>query len=264
MTQEPRRKPSPYKRTPIRSERNRPVLISKEQIVDEQTVAETTPETANTSIDEISSESVAETPIAKPARRKLPNFFSTVGTSEQSQEESAKEIRDARISRATKGKKITPSESEEEKKSTAPAPRPRQVSNTTRPNTFKMRYIFGMVIYLLVAQVAGIYVTQYLKSSGLDQVLTTLNLFGGKLVISTSTIIFLVILVGLLFILARFDMIPRSFVSASGGSRGKTTTTSRSEPGERVIPPTIRPGIKGDHDSLYEDYRKRQRRERKH
>lgn len=268
MTQEQRRRPSPYKRTSTRAERNRPVLIPKDQLVNDRPTEETVPTeeaplaTAETSTSEVQAEPVTETPAERPARRKLPNFFSTVGTKDQSQEETAKEARDARIARATKGKKIATNETVEEPKAAAPAPRPRQATGATRPaGAFKMRYIFGMVIYLLVAQVAGIYITGYLKSAGLDRVLTTINLFGGQLVISVSTVIFLAILVGLLFVLARFDLIPRSFASAGGGSR--QTTTSRSEPGERVIPPTIRPGVKGEDDSLYEQYRKRQRRERK-
>ncbi|TMC60082.1 MAG: hypothetical protein E6J21_11105 [Chloroflexota bacterium] len=144
----------------------------------------------------------------------------------------------------------------------------------SRPNSiFKTRYLIGMGIYLLVANFIGAFETNILRDNHLDVRLAQFNLFGGTIVISTSTIVFLATLVILLVALARFDLIPRNFSAMMGGSssqqnrRGSSSgSSSRNQgttEGGRNIPPSMKQGVKGADDDLYQEYRSNQRRAKK-
>jgi hypothetical protein len=127
-----------------------------------------------------------------------------------------------------------------------------------------------MGIYLLAANLIGVSVTNFFQSNHLDSVLTTFNLFGGLIVVRTSTLAYLATLVILLVLLARFDLIPRNFSAMTGqttsqsGRRGSSSNTNRNtSESTRNTPPTMKQGVKGADDDLYQEYRANQRRRKK-
>ena len=71
-----------------------------------------------------------------------------------------------------------------------------------------MRYLLGIVIYLLSANFIGVIVTSFFQSNHLDSVLTTFNLFGGLVVVRTSTLVYLLALFILLVVLALLQLLP--------------------------------------------------------
>ena len=129
-----------------------------------------------------------------------------------------------------------------------------------------MRYIFGMLAYLLVADLIGTFETSYLTANHLNYELIKL----GSFPVTLSTVLFLVTLIVVLIVLARFDLIPRNLAGFGGQQPARKTgqTRSTSEPGgTRTPPPTMKQGVKGADDDLYQEYREQQRynqrRERK-
>lgn len=281
MSQEYASTPRKYRR-PSRGQRNRPMLVTASDV--EQEMEPATVETT-TAVEEPVQEA-APTPVVENSTRprRLPRFFSTVGKNEQNNDGETKEkesIAQARIARATRGK--TPAATSKgtndkavAKKETAqpdkagtgnakPAPRP--------ASPFKTRYIFGMLIYIVGSTFLSSVELNFMQSNHLDNLLTTLNIFGLKLAISSFTLVYLATLVLLLIILAYFDFIPRGFTSRSqvaarkGNTQTRTTTakssTESTVEGPRTIPPPIRQGVKGEDDDLYQEYRMNQRREKK-
>jgi hypothetical protein len=216
---------------------------------------------------------------APASSRKLPRFFSTVGRSGKTQEVSEEEAAQARLARATRGKAATkaaasaassdamvPAEKAAATKETAPA-RSRANAPARPASPFKTKYIIGMVVYLLGAQLIGTFERNFFVSNHMDATLTSFNLFGLPFVISASTLAFLATLIILLVVLAKFDFLPRS-LSALGGqpaSRRGTTTASQRNGNDmmRTPPPTMKQGISGEDDDLYREYRSNQRRTRK-
>ena len=260
-------------RRTARSQRNKPVLVTstnndvengevENSAVSTATIAEPKP-------------LVVPTPVEKPAR-KLPGFFSTVKKSEQETTPKEAEVAQARLARATRGKapveaigtvpaKTSKSPVVEGKSTTSiSAAKP---AATKPQGLFKTRYIIGMGVYLIAADFLGLYEQRFLQYLGLEKQLTQFNLFGGTLHVNTSTIVFLASLVIILVLLARFDLIPRSLGGATAAQRraGQTQTKNNgtTTTGERVIPPTVRQGVKGSDDTLYQQYRTSQRRQKK-
>jgi hypothetical protein len=266
MTQEQSRR-----RRYNRTDRNRPVLVTSSTA----TESETSPD--NTEIEQI--ETVEETPVVEEApatpqkTRRLPSFFSTVGrkTTEETPEV---DVAQARLARATrkagastaKATDAATTEETQEKQETKPKPTPARTAATRPISGFKTRYLLGMVIYLLGANFIGVFESQAMASAGLNHVLTTFDLFGGKVIISTSTIVFLATLIILLIVLAKFDLIPRSLSAMTGqpepARRGQTSNrgkTTDQETSTKTPPPVMRQGVKGEDDDLYEEYRANQR-----
>lgn len=199
----------------------------------------------------------AEAPVNEPKPRR--SFFSRVGKSEDQATTSKEEATRARLARATHGKGT-------EEKETASAPK---AASTARPGTkpasgFKTRWIIGMALYLLIANFAGLYETQAIKSLGLERLVTDFNLFGLSMKLTTSTLTYLVTLVVLLVVLARFDLIPRS-LTGNTAARGRQTSGRSSDSSATPKAPqqTIRQGVSGESDSLYREYRTTQRRSKK-
>lgn len=263
-----------------RSQRNKPVLVTpsgNEVAIDE------TGEQSEASLQEITpvieepTSLVVPTPAPTESRR-LPRFFSNVRKSEQdavTKEIKENNVAQARLARATRGKTTTevpattPAVKNKvttgSKTTNAARPVPNR-ANTAQPSLFKTRYIIGMGVYLLGANFLGIYETQFLRSIGLDSELGRFNLFGGVIDIRTSTLLFLATLVIILILLARFDLIPRSFSSVASRQpqrSGQRQLQNETTQGEKVLPPTIRQGVKGSDDRLYQEYRTKQRREKK-
>jgi hypothetical protein len=265
MTQEPGRRPSSAQRRSTRPGRNRPVLVTS---TENEGNGEMMEESA-TSLEESLSEVEAQNPA--PTRRRLPSFFSTVGK----KTETAQEVDtvQARLARATRGKFFparASSDSDEKSEVKGEKVPARAAAPSRPPSAFKTRYLIGMGLYLLGANFIGAIVTNFFAANHLDSILTQFNLFGGLIVIKTSTLVFLSVLIVLLVLLARLDLIPRSF-SAMGGQppsssnrRGSSSNGSqnRSE-NVRSAPPTRKQGVKGANDDLYQEYRANQRRTRK-
>ncbi|GAC1399917.1 MAG: hypothetical protein NVS4B12_24500 [Ktedonobacteraceae bacterium] len=267
-------------RRTARSQRNKPVLVTPSTHESENVEAESSVSTATQTIAEPRLLTVpTPEPVEQPAR-KLPRFFSTVKKSEQDtaqRETKEAEVAQARLARATRGKapvevigtvpapaKANKPTGAESKNSTTATVKP---ATTRPPSLFKTRYIIGMGVYLIAADFLGLYEQRFLTYLGLEKELTRFNLFGGILHVNTSTIVFLASLVIILVLLARFDLIPRSLGGASAAKRGASQSPTKNNatttPGERVIPPTIRQGIKGSDDTLYQQYRTSQRRQKK-
>jgi hypothetical protein len=269
MTQASDHKPLSTHRRSTRGVRNRPVLITDTTSENNEYVAED----AATIAEKSSPEEQPSTPAAVPTKSfgsRFPKFFSTVGKSEQAQEDQENVAAKARLARATRGKvssppaKVTDEEKAETRK---PAARP---AATGRPGSsgslFKTRYLIGIGIYLIGANFVGIFETSFFQSRGIDTVLTRFSLFGSQVVLRTSTLAYLATLVILLVLLARFDLIPRSFSALSGqrtASRNTRTGSSDTTESARSAPPTLKQGVKGANDDLYQQYRVNQRRERK-
>jgi hypothetical protein len=140
-------------------------------------------------------------------------------------------------------------------------------SAPARPRSgFKTRYILGLAIYLLGAQLIGAYEATFLNANHMDGILFKI----GSIAITTSTLAFLATLIILLIVLARFDLIPRNLGTLMGqptSSRRTGSTPSRTEESVKTPPPTMKQGVKGADDDLYQEYqeqrRYQQRRERK-
>ncbi len=279
MTQEPVRRPSStYKRAG--RAKHRPVLVnSTEQDALGSSEQEGTVATTTSAVAVEAQPEIAEQPAtpAKTSGRRLPSFFSTVGRKNQEETPSETDIAQARIARATRGKTPAKAASNGNNGSTATAAKEEktvakpQPARGVRPRTtggFKTRYLFGMVLYLLAANFIGIFETNAFVSAGIDRVLTTFNLFGGNIVIRTSTLAYLATLILLLVILAYFDLIPRSFSAMSGQKQPVKRGSTTSKQGDantlaRNNPPTMRQGVSGQDDDLYEEYRYNQRRAKK-
>jgi len=276
MTQDSDRQLSSSTKRSARAGRNRPVLVtSQDGEGNELTGVEEKTPTVEESVAEVEAQNP---PVASPKRR-MPAFFSTVGKRSQT-EEKPQEVdpAQARIARATRSKTATTKASNEDNVKQKPEVKKEAASSRStapsRPNSiFKTRYLIGMGIYLLVANFIGAFETNILRDNHLDVRLAQFNLFGGTIVISTSTIVFLATLVILLVALARFDLIPRNFSAMMGGSssqqnrRGSSSgSSSRNQgttEGGRNIPPSMKQGVKGADDDLYQEYRSNQRRAKK-
>jgi hypothetical protein len=265
MTQEPTNRPSTSKRN-TRGGRNRPVLVTS-------TDAAAQEQEASTPIEEAAPEATATPKAPRPSR--LPSFFSTVGKSKKTQDADAAQ---ARLARATRGK--TPTATSEVSRASEASDTPQKAeakeparakSSTAAParpaSPFKMRYILGMVLYLVLADVLGLLERNILLQNRLEGQLTQFTLFGNKITIYVSTVVFMVTLVAVLILLARFDLIPRNLGAMSGQAQnqGKKSqnTSGGSASSNKAAPPTMKQGVQGADDDLYQEYRARQRREKK-
>jgi hypothetical protein len=268
MTQEPVRRPSSTHRRSARVPRNRPVLVTS---TEDEGNEDSTP-TLEESLNEVE----AQNPPTAPSKRRLANFFSTVGKSVQRQAPQEVDTAQARLARATRGKAspARPSSSSEEKSEVTREKEPAKTTSPARParppSAFKTRYLIGMGAYLLGANFIGMIETSFFQSNHLDSVLTTFNLFGGVIVVKTSTLVYLATLVVLLVVLARLDLIPRNFSAMAGQTpsqasrRGGSSNTNRNtSENARNAPPTRKQGVKGANDDLYQEYRTNQRRRKK-
>lgn len=268
-------KPATYKRA-NRPGRNRPVLVTGASTEQTSTVDAQAEETfASTPSAEVPTVT-EEAPIAKKNR---PRFFSTVGRKEETAEAKETDAAAARLARATRGKTAAPGKKEpkEIKETREPKkPEPKAVVKSASSRTappprrggFKPRHLIGILAYLLVAEFVGGYERVFLASNGLDKLLFTL----GPIQVTTSIVVFLLTLIILLIVLARFDLVPRSLTPAPSQPRtqsksGSAQDTSDTDFGSGRNTPSMKKGVKGSDDDLYQEYRETQRylqrRERK-
>jgi len=264
---------APSKRS-SRSGRNRPVLVSPTSN-DQETKDKAVEETSDT-VQPVE-EDTPTTKVEDARPRRLPRFFSSVGKNESEKDQTGEaNPTTARISRAIRGvggssassraaKEIKPAESQQSANKATAKVAPKTAPQ--RPGGFKMRYIMGMLLYLILAEVIGGFERTFLISNHLDKLLFQL----GPLAVTTSTVLFLLTLIILLVVLARFDLVPRSLAAMSSQpttQRGKSSQSSGSGPDNaKGQQPTMKQGVKGADDDLYQEYREQQRylqrRERK-
>jgi len=209
--------------------------------------------------------------------RRFPKFFSSVGKSENDNAVEADQA-SARIARATRNsgasssnsraaKDSKPTESQSNKVSTNKVtPKSTPAKAQPRQGGFKTKYLYGIIIYVVVAMFVGQYERAFLVSNHLDKVLFQI----GSFAVTTSTALYLLTLIILLVVLARFDLIPRSLGAMSGQSAsqsGRSGQSSSQSENTKDAQPTIKQGVKGADDDLYQEYREQQRylqkRERK-
>ena len=242
-----------------RSGRSRPVLVtgdSTEQVPGDAMQAEEQKDAINGVPTQTS---IEETPV-----KKRPGFFSTLGGRKEVETDAAA----ARLARATRNKAATPVKKEvkETKKpepvaaaKSAPARAGSRAAPAPRRGGFKPRHLIGILLYLIVADVAGVYEKSLLGKN--DKLIFSL----GPLPIYTSTVLFLLTLVVLLIVLARFDLVPRSLTSLTrqpattgkGQSQNNDKAGDDSEASRNT--PSLKQGVKGANDDLYQEYRETQR-----
>ena len=256
--------------------KNRPVLVtsSSNDLTTKDQPVEITSEP-----EQPVGEVVAPTTVEATQPRRFPKFFSSVGKSENDSTVEADQA-SARIARATrnsgasssesraaKDSKPTQTQSNANKVSTSKvAPKSTPAKVQPRQGGFKTKYLYGMIIYVVVAMFVGQYERAFLVSNHMDNVLFQI----GSFAVTTSTALYLLTLIILLVILARFDLIPRSLGAMSGQSSGQSARSGQSSsPSENTkdSQQTMKQGVKGADDDLYQEYREQQRylqkRERK-
>lgn len=243
--------------------RNRPVLVSS-TTEQEQSATSNGAVSASASpvVKTTSATSAGEATQVSPARSR-PKFFSTIGRKETATEEKAADPAAARLARATRGKAPSNGKKEQPEAKTQPAKEaapakaaPARTAPARPRSAFKSRHFIGILIYIIVADFVGVAEKNWLVSAKLEKLLFNL----GPLPVYLSTVLFLLTLVLLLIVLARFDLVPRSLGgSARPAQKGTTSNTSRSSGAGSKGQPTIKQGVKGANDDLYQEYRQNQR-----
>ena len=208
---------------------------------------------------------VAEAKPARPAR--LPRFFSKVAKEETETTAPDEEIAKARLARATKGKnQAAATKSEGNEDAARESSKPKAASKPAAPpRMFKTRHFLGMGIYLIGAQFVLPLELTLARNLGLEKTLATLPLFGQKLPIDTSLFLNIATLIILLYALVKLDLLPSTLTArnvAEQRARERAKQTQK-ESAEKSAQPTIRQGVKGVDDDLYQAYRQGQRREKK-
>lgn len=196
-------------------------------------------------------------------RKRGPRFFSSVEKAEKATNQPKADPMAARLARALRGKGAdTPKDKEpaKEKKSATSSNKPAATTPARPKSNFKMKYIWGMMIYLLIADFLGGWIQVWMQSQHLDALLFTL----GPIPVSRSTLIFLALLVIILIVMARLDLIPRSLGAAMTNSSSQRKDAPRSDAKtptfeSREAQPTLKQGVKGTNDDLYREYRENQR-----
>jgi hypothetical protein len=252
-----------YKRAG-RQGRNRPVLDNSTEDIKASLTDAQADEAPSAGVATATTTSAASEPESSTVTKKWrPKFFSTIGKKEEAADEVKVDPAAARIARATRArpgeKKSTQEVSSPAAKNVTPAksaPARAAAQPARRPGGFKPKHLIGILVYLLVADVAGVWEKSLLGAN--DRVLFTI----GPLQVAISTMLFLLTLVVLLVVLARFDLVPRSLAPAgqqrpaSRGSSQQTKTTSTTDTSTQ---PGMKQGVKGTDDDLYQEYRQNQR-----
>jgi hypothetical protein len=205
---------------------------------------------------------------AAKARRvpRLPGFFSKVEKTVEEPETSQEVVVQARLARA---KKTTPKgevtsaaheKKEHDGKSTGGANR---TAATTRPKPlFKTRHLIGMGLYLIGAEFILPLETSLFRQYKLEKVMGQLPVL--NIPLTTSLFLNLGTLILFLLILVRLDLLPTSLGRTAATARAQQQRREQGAGVEKQPQPTMRQGVKGEDDDLYQAYRSNQRREKKH
>ncbi|HEY7418072.1 MAG TPA: hypothetical protein VH593_23025, partial [Ktedonobacteraceae bacterium] len=248
----------------IAAQQNKPVLVTGDM---EQDTTVATASTETELMEDVDSEEVLSASETKPVQPRR-GFFSTIGRHTDNSENHHIDAVQARLARAVrkKDKQQTASAEEGKPEEERAEKKPVRTAASRAPqrpaSPFKLRYILGMFLYLIIAELLGGYEVAYVHNSSMERVLARFDLFGSPATISTSTVVYLVTLIILLVVLARFDLIPRSLSGAAsqGQQTQRRTSSQDNEPAPKFTPPPVRQGIKGESDDLYRQYRDSKRR----
>ena len=256
-----------------RTSRHQPVLV----IGNEATTENIAPTTENLAYDIVPSidqtidqtEAVVAPVTTSRNPLRLPTFFSKVDHTKEDSSTHTDEVVEARMARAKKslnGKATTVTTAETvETENTQPVAKAKVVPTTpAKPRLFKSRHILGMVAYLFGAEFLLPAEANFIISSHLEKNLYKIP--GINLQVTTSLLANIVTLVVCLYLLVAFDLLPNgkqlSANQVAQKSRARTSTTNSSSPAARTPQPTVRQGVKGESDDLYQNYRINQRKRR--
>jgi len=258
------------------SQRNRPVLVSSRllgtQESQESQVGTLEPEISKGSVrtEPLAEEAVPTEIPAMPvkARRapRLPSFFSKVEKTQEEPETSQEVVVQARLARAKKATskaEVTSAASEkkeDDKKSAAGANR---AAATKRPEPlFKTRHLIGMGIYLIGAEFLLPQETILFRQYKLEQTLGQFPFI--NIPITTSLLLNLATLILFLIVLVKLNLLPTSLAGRSAAAaRAQQQKREQGTAVEKQPQPTMRQGVKGEDDDLYQAYRSNQRKEKK-
>jgi hypothetical protein len=248
-----------------RNGRKRPVLVTGDAT--DQLSGDAAQEATSAPTTTILTET-EEAPEAAPVKKR-PGFFSTIGKKEETTDAAA-----ARLARATRNKTAAPVKNESKEVQGTKKPEPLAVAKSAptraggraapapRRGGFKPRHLIGILAYLIVADVVGVYEKSWLVSAHAEKLLFSL----GPLPIYVSTVLFLLTLVVLLIVLARFDLVPRSLtpsprqpVTTGKGQAQNNKSDADSDSDGPKNTPNMKQGVKGANDDLYQEYRETQR-----
>lgn len=238
--------------------RNRPVLVTGTETQEEIS----TPTTDDLAMDTAPAiEEVASAPAAPKRALRLPKFFSKVEHNETDTPTDKSEVVEARMARAkknlgTKGKSATV-------QAETAAENTKQVTKNkpaTKPSLFKPRHILGMVIYLFGANVLLPVEANLAKSTHIERTLFKIAQFP----LTVSFALNIITLIVLLYALVALDLLPNGKQYGNSQLKAKNAKTSNTPNSStpKVAPLTMRPGVKGEHDDLYQAYRNGQRKKR--
>ena len=235
----------------------------------EETVPPTTEDLAfNTDAeDQISKVAIAPVATTRSPLR-LPKFFSKVEHDKEEVPSNTDGIVKARMARAKKslnGKAATTTIENEPEVSAKPVVKAKPNTPAKKPQLFKSRHIIGMVLYLFGANLLLPYEATFIKSVNLEKNIYTIP--GINLVLTTSLILNIITLIVFLYLLVAFDLLPNGKQLSANQSQqknGTKTSSSRNvqDVQARAPQPTIRQGVKGDSDDIYQSYRNKQRKRR--
>lgn len=203
--------------------------------------------------------------VKRPLR--LPNFFSRVAKADQETATSEEHVVKARLARASKAQKQDKSAasqtSDEEKEGSEKKASTKTDSKQAPPRLFKPRHFLGMGIYLFGAQMILPLEMYYMQQFGLEFVFTQFSLFGQQMQISTSLIANIVTLIGCLFLLVKLDLLPSTLTARTAAQARAASQSGKGNAAPKPEQPTVRQGVKGEDDELYQSYRLSQRRDKK-
>jgi hypothetical protein len=193
-------------------------------------------------------------------RRRMPAFFTSIGKGSKNTSEANPQT--ARMARALRGKSASRTQEE-----AVPAKKPvaakTDLAPKRPPSRFKMRYLWGMMIYILIAEYLGNLVTVYMNSIKINAPLFQWHAPWGLVAFDRATLVFLAILVVILIVMARFDLIPSSLGAMAGAptARKGFANAKKDTPtfDTKASQPMTKQGVTGSNDDLYQEYRANQR-----
>jgi hypothetical protein len=269
-TQDTQQEKSTQSKRSSRAGRNRPVLVSSSsngQPTTDQPVEESSDTTQP--VEEVASSTV----VADARPRRLPKFFSSIGKNEKegTVEADPAAARIARATRSTGGSSATShtvkesktaeSKSNANKASTSVAnPKAAPTRATQQQSGFKSRYLVGFGAYFLFAMLVGPRVQVFFLANHWETTLFQIGSFS----VTTSAVAVLLLILLLLIVLVRFDLLPRNLGGMFGQSstqRGKPVQSQKASgsDSDKNPSPTMKQGVKGADDDLYQEYRDQQR-----
>jgi hypothetical protein len=244
-----------------RTPRNRPVLVTGNEADEEITTEDLALDARDA---EVTTDPIAPVATTRSPLR-LPKFFSKVEHDKEDAPAKTDEIVEARMARAKKslnGKAAATTTAEIEPEVSTKSVAKAKPAPPKKPQLFKSRHIIGMALYLFGANLLLPYEGVFLKSVHLESNLFKIATFQ----VTSSILLNVVTLVVFLYLLVAFDLIPSGKGAKNAQPKNGTKATSSAQNNQnaqiRTPQPTIRQGVKGNSDDIYQSYRSKQRKRR--